>query len=195
MAQTVGLAATTTSLIANPITSFYGQSVRLTVTVKSGAVAASGTVTLKNGAHVVGTGVLNSSGVFILSIANLPVGTNSLTAVYTGDANFKPSTSTASVLTVNRANTSMTLRSSLNPSTHGSTVTFRATVKPPYPGAPSGTVTFKDGANLLTSATVSGGVAQCITSTLSPGIHNIGATYSGDQHFTGSSGVLTQTVN
>jgi phospholipase C/DNA-binding beta-propeller fold protein YncE len=195
ISQTVGLAVTTTTLIANLTTSSYGQSVRLTVTVKSGTAVASGTVTVKNGTNIVGAGVLNSSGVFILSIANLPVGTNSLTAIYAGNANFKPSTSTTSVLTVNRAATTTMLQSSLNPSTHGTTITFTATVKPSYSGAPSGTVTFKDGPNVLAGTTVSGGVAKCTTSTLGAGIHTITASYSGDQHFTSSSRLLTQTVN
>lgn len=193
--ETVGLAATTTTLAANPTTSSYGQSVRFTATVKSGTAPASGTVTVKNGTSIVGSGVLNSSGVFIVSIANLPVGTISLTAVYGGNANFKPSTSTASVLTVNLAKTTTVLQSSPNPSAQGTTVTFTATVKPAYSGTPSGTVTFKDGANILTSAIMSGGVAKCTTSALSAGSHTISASYGGDQHFTSSSGVVTQTVN
>ena len=193
--ETVGLAATTTTLAANPTTSSYGLSVRFTATVKSGTAPASGTVTVKNGTSIVGSGVLNSSGVFIVSIANLPVGTISLTAVYGGNANFKPSTSTASVLTVNLAKTTTVLQSSPNPSAQGTTVTFTATVKPAYSGTPSGTVTFKDGANILTSAIMSGGVAKCTTSALSAGSHTISASYGGDQHFTSSSGVVTQTVN
>lgn len=193
--QNVGAAATTTTLTVNPSTSVYGQSVRLTATVKSATAATTGTVTIKNGVNVVGTGVLSAAGLFVLTLANLPVGTNSLTAVYGGNANFKPSTSTASLVTVTQAKPTLVLQSSSNPSTKGATVTFTATIKPPYSGTPLGTVIFKDGVNTLMSATVSGGVARYVTSALSPGIHSISASYTGDQHFIGSSAVLSQTVN
>ena len=93
----------------------YGQSVRLTASVKSVTAATTGTVTIKNGVNVVGSGVLSASGLFVLTLANLPVGTNSLTAVYAGNANFKPSTSTASLVTVDLAKPSVVLQSSSKP--------------------------------------------------------------------------------
>src|SRR5208283_3135893 len=73
--------------------------------------------------------------------------------------------------------TSVTLSSSLNPSTYGSAVTFTARVSP---SGATGTVTFMDG-----------------TSTLTGGSHSITGVYSGDSAYNGStsSPPLTQTVN
>jgi hypothetical protein len=91
--------------------------------------------------------------------------------------------------------TQLALTSSLNPSTYGEAVTFTATVAP-YPG-PTGTVGFTaDGSTLsgCSAVTLSGGQAQCATSTLAIGSHLIVGVYSGDTSYQGSSGSLTQVV-
>jgi hypothetical protein len=60
----------------------------------------------------------------------------------------------------------------------------------------TGTVTFKDGATVLATRTLSSGKATFTTSTLAVGKHLITAVYGGDADLTGStSKVLTQTVN
>ncbi len=78
-------------------------------------------------------------------------------------------------------------------------VTFTATVTgtngvPPL----TGTVTFKDGATILGTGTLSGSptaTATFSTTGLAPGSHTITAIYSGDSNFAGStSGNFTQTV-
>ena len=100
---------------------------------------------------------------------------------------------------VNKAATTTTLTSSLNPSVVGQAVTFTATVSitDPVPGPPTGTVTFKDGTTTLGTGTLdASGVATFTTSTLAAGRHSIKATYNGDASFkTSTSAVLTQTVN
>jgi Bacterial Ig-like domain (group 3)/Autotransporter beta-domain/Immunoglobulin I-set domain len=106
-------------------------------------------------------------------------------------------TSTAATLTVNvsvKASATVTIASSLNPSTAGQTVTFTATVTG---AAPTGSVTFKDGATTLGTGTLNGsGQATLSTSSLSAGSHAITAVYGGDAgNNTGTSAVLTQTVN
>ncbi|KJY40339.1 hypothetical protein VR41_15120, partial [Streptomyces sp. NRRL B-1568] len=59
----------------------------------------------------------------------------------------------------------------------------------------TGTVSFFDGATLLGSAPLVGGVATLSVSTLSVGSHSLTATYNGDTNFAGStSPVDTQTV-
>jgi hypothetical protein len=89
------------------------------------------------------------------------------------------------------------LISSVNPSALGQAVTFTATVKPASgTGTPTGTVTFNDGATVLGTGTLSGGIATFVTSGLGGGAHSITAVYGGDANFSGStSPVLTQTVN
>ena len=75
-----------------------GQQVVLTATLSplsSGSITADGqTLNFFNGSTSLGTGVL-ASGVATLNVTTLPVGTNSLTAVYAGDTNFVASTSPA----------------------------------------------------------------------------------------------------
>jgi hypothetical protein len=83
------------------------------------------------------------------------------------------------------ASSATALGSSANPSNLGQGVTFTATVTA---GAPTGTVTFNDGASVLCSAVVlSSGTAQCSTSSLGVGSHSIVAVYSGDGNNLGSS--------
>src|SRR6266404_8197091 len=89
-----------------------------------------------------------------------------------------------------------TLTSSLNPSALGQAVTFTATVKPATgSGAPTGTVTFNDGASVLGTGTLSGATATFTTSGLTGGTHSITAIYGGDANFANSTSPgLTQTV-
>jgi hypothetical protein len=96
------------------------------------------------------------------------------------------------------ASTTTTLSSSPNPSTYGQSVTLAATVTPTSgTGAPTGSVTFKDGGTTLgSSALNSSGVATFSTSGLVAGPHSITGVYNGDTSFGGSlSSVLTQTIN
>jgi autotransporter-associated beta strand protein len=106
------------------------------------------------------------------------------------------------VLTASTANTQTTVTSSSNPSPFGQSVTFTATATSVAPGIgpPSGTVTFRDGTNVLGTATLSTlGIATFTTSSAAPfsgGTHSITAAYNGDNNFaTSTSAALTQTVN
>lgn len=90
--------------------------------------------------------------------------------------------------------TQSTLKSSLNPSVQGQTVSLVDTVGAAG-GAATGSVDFKDGATLLATRPVSGGRSSLSISTLSNGDHSITAVYSGDQTYAAStSPVVTQTV-
>jgi hypothetical protein len=180
---------------SNPST--YGQAVTLRATVSAVPPATgtpTGTVTFMDGAAALGTGTL-SAGVATLTTSTLTAGTHTITAVYGGDSNFAGASSSALSQVVNRANTSTALTSSVNPSANGQAVTFTATITTAA-GAPTGTVTFADGATTLATITLSGGSAAFTTSTLAVGSHSITAAYGGDNNFTGStSTALSQTVN
>jgi hypothetical protein len=93
--------------------------------------------------------------------------------------------------------TTTTLKSSLNPSNVGDLVTFTATVS--GGSSPTGTVKFtSDGSTIggCSSIALVSGQAQCPTSTLPAGVHNIVATYSGDPgNAPSASTPLSQTVN
>ena len=91
--------------------------------------------------------------------------------------------------------TTVILTSSLNPSIVAQSVTFTATVSSHDPSR-SGPVTFLDGTTpVCSSITLSAGTAVCTTSTLTLGVHNITASYAGDDNNAASlSSVLVQTV-
>src|SRR5207248_17503 len=121
--------------------------------------------------------------------------THSITAVYSGDANFAGGSSPVLMQTVNKVGDSTSVASSNNPSIFGSAVTFTATVTSSAMGIPTGTVTFQDGPATLGTGMLSGGTATLATSGLAAGVHSITAVYGGDANFTGStSPILTQTI-
>ncbi len=152
----------------------------------------------KNGNTTLGTATLNS-GKATFTTSGLAAGSQSIIAVYGGDANFTGTTSSVFVQTVRPDSTSTALASSVNPSRSGQSVTFTATVTANAPGSgiPSGQVTFKDGGTVLGTAQLNGsGRATFSISSLSSGKHSITAVYAGSSSFQGgTSGVFIQTVN
>jgi Bacterial Ig-like domain (group 3)/Abnormal spindle-like microcephaly-assoc'd, ASPM-SPD-2-Hydin/Beta-propeller repeat len=181
------LAVTATTLSSLPNPSVYGQAVTFTATVtsSSGAPPDGETITFMKGTTVLGTGVL-SGGSASFKTSALTAGTNSITAVYAGDTNFAGSKSNTVSQVVNKATTTTTLTSSLNPSTFGQSVTLTASEAPQFSGTVTGTVTFYDGTTLLKTVALSGGAAKFTTSTLASGTHSITATYNGSASFDGS---------
>src|SRR5580700_7101549 len=185
-----GKSNTSTTLASSANPSTYGSSVKFTATVAPSA--ATGTVTFKDGTTTLGTGTL-SGGTATYTTSKLAVGSHSITAVYGGNSTYNGSTSSILTQTVNKANSTVTLASSKNPSTYGTSVKFTATVTPP---AATGTVTFYDGSTMLGTGAISSGKATFSTSTLAAGSHSITGYYGGDGNDNGSSSsVLTQTVN
>ena len=91
---------------------------------------------------------------------------------------------------------SVSLASSSNPSTAGTSITFTASVSGAN-GTPTGTVTFRDGATALCSnVALASGAAACASATLSVGTHDITAQYSGDANYNPRvSGILQQQVS
>ena len=178
----------TISSSLNPST--YGSSVTLTAMVTP--LAATGTITFKDGNTTLGTGTI-SGGVATFSNSKLAQGSHYLTAVYGGSAKYNGSTSLLLIQVVNKANTTVTLASSANPSTYSSSVKFTATVTPT---TATGTVTFMEGTATLGTGTISAGKATFSISTLAVGSNSITASYGGDTNNNSStSSVLTQTVN
>ncbi len=186
---------------ANP--SVYGQPVTFTATVTgiSGGAVPTGSVLFRRGSLVLGTGTLNHSGIatYTTTLGQLPVSSGlTITAEYLGDTNYNGSTDTLTQR-VDRAQTSVTLTSSSNPSVYGEAVTFTATVAATTPGGgtPTGTVTFRLGSTVLGPVTLVGGVATYTTTLgqLPVGSWTITAEYSGSGQYDASSNTLTQVVN
>ncbi len=191
--------ATTVSSSVDP--SVFGQSVTLTAKVSAaspGSGTPTGSVTFYDGTTALDTATL-TSGKATFKTNALAVGSQSITAVYSGDGNFTTSTSSALTQTVNQDGTTTKLKSSDSSSVYGESVTFTATVKAASPGSgtPTGPVSFLDGTTTLGTGILDGtGTATFTTLGLSVVRHTITAVYSGDDNFlTSTSAAVNQGVN
>jgi subtilase family serine protease len=93
------------------------------------------------------------------------------------------------------APTTTTLISSSNPAPSNTSVTLTATVTTAGSTAPTGSVTFNDGATTIGTQPLASGKAALSTSTLSSGAHSITAAYSGDsKNAQSTSAVLIETI-
>jgi hypothetical protein len=192
--ETVGKASTTTTLASAANPSASGQTVTFTVTVHGGATAVTGTVALADSGNTIATASVGANGAASFTTSTLAVGAHSLTAIYSGDANYTTSTSAVVSQRV-LPNTLAVVQSSANPSIAGSSVTFTVTVT----GAttPSGSITLKDGSATLAGLVLnSSGIATYATTALAVGTHTITAIYGGDANNAGTtSAPLGQVVN
>jgi hypothetical protein len=114
-----------------------------------------------------------------------PIGTYPIGAVLRGgaSANYAMMLSTSSGnLTVAQAASSVTEQLSAQ-SYAGFPMILTATVSPPGLGTPTGSVAFLDGANVVASASVAGGVATGTYLAPTAGTHAMTAKYSGDGNF------------
>jgi hypothetical protein len=189
---TVSLAPTTATIAATPATAQYGSSTAITVTIS--ATGATGTVTIRDGATTIGTATV-SGGVANFT-ASLGTGSHTLSASYSGDANYGATSTTASAtVTITVATSTTTVSANPASAPLGFATTLTAVVSPK---AATGTVTFTDTTTgiVVGTATLSGGTASLAGVMLAPaGGHSITATYSGDVNDGGSvSGVATFTV-
>jgi hypothetical protein len=124
-------------------------------------------------------------------------GTHTITAVYSGDCEFAPSTSSAVLQIVNSLASTTTLVSSGNPVVHGQNVAWTATVASGS-GVPTGTVQFKvDGNNFGLPVHLNGaGQATSPFANPSTGTHIVRAFYQGSAiYLPSASAQLPQTVN
>jgi hypothetical protein len=142
--------------------------------------------------------VASRYGVAVCSTTALPIGEQTVEAVYSGDSSCSPHTGTLAQAVhaePDLLTTTTTLASSLDPSTFGQAVTFTAAVTP---SAATGTVNFEDGTTSISGCSavrLSGGSATCAVSTLTAGTHTITAAYSGDSTYAGSSTSSLTTSN
>ena len=199
-------------LSSSPDPSVFGQSVTITATVTptdgGGTVAfyPYGSVTPISGCGAQSlTQVSGSTYSATCSTSALVVGTDAISATYSGDSNYAATSgSLAGGQTVNPAATTTSLSSSADPSVFGQPVTFTATVTPTDGGGTvafyaDGSVTPISGCGAQSLAQVSGSTysATCTTSALPAGAHAISAAYAGDSNYPASPGSLAgaQTVN
>jgi hypothetical protein len=190
---------TTLSSSANP--SVHGQPVHFTAHVArtEGTGTPTGSVQFTVDGHNFGAAVGLSGGTARSpSTSSLSTGGHSIGARYSGSSYFSPSSGSLTQ-TVNKAQTTTTLDSSVNPSVHGQPVTFTAHVAVQSPGAgtPTGSVQFSiDGNPYGTAQELTGDHASVTVSNLSGGNHPVQATYNGNTNFAAStSATLSQGID
>lgn len=167
-------------------------------------IGPTGTITLYSGSTAVGTSPISGtvdpsshleSASTSISTSALPHGQDSITAHYSGDSNYAPSTSPAAIVRVVYPSV-VALTASNGSSQYGSPLTFTAEVTNSQSGAPpmTGTVSFTTDSGILGTATVSSGTAQITTSAVPGGTHTIMASYSGDSNYAPASGSVSESV-
>ena len=190
--------ATTTSVTSTANPAVYGQPLSLTATVTP-SPGPTGSVTFYAGSTVIGSqSVSTSNGTTTASIeiSSLRVGTDSITAVYSGDAVYNQSTSAAHSQVVNQDGPTVSVDP--NPTSvipgQPDAITVDVTATAPGAGTPTGDVSLTDGGvpipgcqNLVMGPTGPSQVT-CDVTYESIADHTIGATYAGDTDFTGGSG-------
>jgi sugar lactone lactonase YvrE len=183
-------AVTATTLSISSTANYASALVTLKATVSNVNVTSatpSGSVTFLSGKGSLGTVAL-SGGSATLNTPLLPAGTDSITAVYQGDANDLTSTSAAMIDVVTLVPSTLTLTTAPSVLVSGGTTVLTATiVGAPITGSFSGTVTFSTGTTTLAVVNVSsGGVATYTTAAITAPVTTYTASYSGSPVYTSS---------
>ena len=195
LTQTVEDAGVDVALESSDAHSDVGQGVTFGVVVSStqtGTGTPSGFVQFRVDGNALGDAVeLVDGEATSPSIGSLEPGAHAVTALYSGDAHFLPG-SDSLTQEVAKIGTSTALQVSPTSPTYGDPVTLTATVTPGSTafGAPTGTVTFRDGSTTLATVPVAAdgtnATATAATAYLGGGSHTITAEYSGAPLFDGS---------
>ncbi len=182
------LSSTATALSGVPSSTTFGTGFTVVASV-SGSANPSGSVTfLVNGASYAVVPLAGGSASYSF---NLPLGTYSISAIYSGDANNAGSTSAVASVAVGQAATTTTLQASVATGTVGTPIALTATVSS-VAGTPTGSVSFSyttavnSTPTLIGTATLVNGVA--VNNALLPeGVDSVTATYAASGNFSGSS--------
>ena len=192
---TVAAASTTLATTVSAPSATYGTPVTLTATATPSTVGSpTGPVTFYSDGAAVGSAYL-SSGFATITLSSLTASPHSITAVYSGDANYSGSTAlTGSSLAITPAASTLalTLSSAIVPAATG--VTLTAAVHSSTTGMPTGIVIFSSNGTVIGNSTILNGRASVTLSTLADGVNAITTTYAGDLNFIGSSTLSAQTL-
>jgi uncharacterized protein YjdB len=189
-----GQTASATTLTPSSLSPALGASVNLTASISPSS--ATGTVAFSNGTASLGTQTL-SSGTAVQSTQFWTSGNQSITAAYSGDTTYAPSTSSEVTIDVGSPGStpsSVSLSASSNSVNTGDTVNLLATVNP---ASATGQITFYDGTTVLgTSMLGSSGTATLSPAFSTTGSHSLTVRYSGDPTYAAAiSATFTLTVN
>ena len=196
------LASTTTTVaLTSPSGSLtYGEAATFTATVTPSSInnnaSPIGTVTFTINGVAQKPVSLGTNDTASIQTSALSGGTNVITASYSGDSNYQPSTSSSFNATVARATTTTTLTLTTaytNPtsSSTGTSMTFTAIVTPSIAGQLDGQIAFASGSTTLGTATLSATTsgtyqAALTTSSVPVGNYSVTAAYSGNTNYSGS---------
>lgn len=185
--QTVNLAPSTTNLNTSAAIVQFSTPITFTATVTGvPASTPTGNVVFKDGATILSTVPLNSSGIATYVNTTLTAGTHNIAAVYEGDSNYASSTSIQIITeTIQQSATHTALTASTTNSIASRPITLTATVTA-LGAIPTGTVSFMNGNVLIGTANLNQGVASVVTSSLPVGTNSVIAIYNGDSNDTGS---------
>lgn len=182
------------TVVSSKNPSSFGQGVTFTANLSVTGAAPTGSLQFKTnnvnfGPAVTLTGTTANSAL----VSTLPVGNTTVTAEYAGDANYNARTGTLTGgQQVNKADLAIEVKSSLNPSALGQTVTFTATVTASGAATPTGTVQFKtNNVDFGSPVALSGAPASMSSSNLPVGNTPVTAYYSGDGNFNSITGTLS----
>ena len=184
---------TTTALTVSPTTPAAGQTVTLTAILTSAITGTpTGTITFTDNGVILASAPVSAR--MASASVTLPAGASQmLTASYSGDATFNPSTSPAVLVSVPAVPSTVTLKSTVTSALSGASILLTAQVSAGV--VPTGAVTFSDTFNgattILGTAKLSASgtalaIAQISTSALLPGAHQVSAAYAGDANSTSS---------
>jgi large repetitive protein len=186
-------ANTTTGVVSNANPSVFQQMVTFTVTVAPQySCTPTGTVTLLDGVSAIASNLPLTGGIATFTTSALSVGVHSITASYSGDANFNSSNSVVWSQTVNKASTMISINSvSPSPVFVGQPITVSYTFSVVAPGAgsptpPSGNITVLASDKSSCVAVVGTGMCTLSPAPTTAGNVTFAVAYSGDANFIAS---------
>ena len=199
------------STSSTSITITSGQSLTLQLIVGINvAPAPTGTVTFRSGNTVLGTATIapttltfpNINSAASLNLANLPAGTNSITAQYSGDANYEATTSDPIAVTVTQPQASAVLTASAGAPSQLATEDLIVTAKvagasgKPTPTGSISMYAYGPGGDWSTGCTLVNGSCSFDFSGAywSPGTVTVNVGYSGDSNYGPGATVVTVTM-
>lgn len=178
--ETIHQTITSTIISSSATNVVSGRPVTLTAAVTAPESTPGGTVRFMNGNVLIGTGIL-TDGVAAVITSTLPIGTNNVSAIYSGDSNNTTSTSPPIAITVVQTPSTTVISSSQSPLPTSTPVVLSATVSNGGTQSPTGLITFvEDSVPIGVGALNSGGVATIAIPFLTAGSHTFLASYAGD---------------
>ncbi|HSW23358.1 MAG TPA: Ig-like domain-containing protein, partial [Burkholderiaceae bacterium] len=189
----IGVTVLRTSTVGLGVSSSTAQlGAPVTLTANVNGAAPGGVVNFYRGTTLLGSAPV-AGGVATLVVTTLPLGATAVNALYSGDGANIASTSGVATVNVTPASTTTTLTTSS--AIVAATANLTLTAKVSGTGQAGGLVSFYNGATVIGTAAISGGVATLTVNNLPVGNASLSAAYAGDAGNTAStSAVVAETV-